>query len=74
MHRCVLHYEPGGSAMHDETRKILTDCGALLMEDHFVYASGDHGAGWIAKDLVNVDPRRPARLGELLATALSDLK
>lgn len=59
--------------MHDETRKILTDCGALLMEDHFVYASGDHGAGWIAKDLVNVDPRRPARLGELLATALSDL-
>ena len=60
--------------MHDETRKILTDCGALLMEDHFVYASGDHGAGWIAKDLVNVDPRRPARLGELLATALAELK
>jgi len=59
--------------VHDETRQILTDCGALLTDDHFVYASGDHGSGWIAKDLVNLDPRRPARLGELLATALADL-
>ena len=59
--------------VREETRQILADCGALLMEDHFVYASGDHGAGWIAKDLVNVDPRRPARLGKLLARATADL-
>ena len=56
-----------------ETRQILTDCGALIMNDHFVYASGAHGAGWIAKDLVNLDPRRPARLGEILAAACADL-
>lgn len=56
-----------------ETRQILTDCGALIMNDHFVYASGDHGAGWVAKDIVNIDPRRPARLGELLASACADL-
>ena len=56
-----------------ETRQILTNCGALIMDDHFVYASGDHGSGWIAKDLVNLDPHRPERLGELLAIACSDL-
>ena len=54
-----------------ESRQILADSEALLTEDHFVYASGDHGAGWIAKDLVNVDPRRTARLGELLASAIA---
>lgn len=60
--------------IQEETRGILTDCGALLTEDHFVYASGDHGSGWIAKDLVNLDPTRPARLGELLAEACGDLQ
>jgi orotate phosphoribosyltransferase len=57
----------------DETRQILTDCGALLTEDHFVYASGDHGAGWIALDLLKMNPRSTARLGELLAAACADL-
>ena len=56
-----------------ETRQILTDCGALIMDDHFVYSCGSHGAGWIAKDLVNLDPRHPARLGELLAAACAEL-
>ncbi|MCH2183467.1 MAG: hypothetical protein MK108_15825 [Mariniblastus sp.] len=57
----------------DETRQILTDCGSLITDDHFVYACGSHGAGWIAKDLVNLDPRHPLRLGELLAEACATL-
>ncbi|MAJ47209.1 MAG: hypothetical protein CBC35_08130 [Planctomycetes bacterium TMED75] len=56
-----------------ETRTILRECGALLLEDHFVYASGDHGSGWIAKDLVNIDARRPQRLGALLARACREI-
>ena len=60
-------------AAQAETRSILTECGALLLEDHFVYSSGHHGPGWIAKDLVNLDARRPERLGALLAEACSGL-
>lgn len=51
----------------DETRQILTDCGALLANDHFVYISGDHGSGWVAKDVIFVDMQRVRRLAELLA-------
>ena len=42
-------------AAQAETRSILTECGALLLEDHFVYSFGHHGPGWIAEDLVNID-------------------
>lgn len=56
-----------------ETRRIIENCGALIEDDHFVYASGDHGNGWIAKDVINLDPRLPLRLGQLLAEAVSDL-
>ena len=38
--------------------------------DHFVYASGEHGDGWIAKDLVNLDPKRPQELSAMLAEAV----
>ena len=54
------------------TRQIITECGALLLNDHFVYASGHHGAGWIAKDRINLDPQRPFRLGQLLAEAIDE--
>ena len=56
-----------------ETRTIIEACGALIEDDHFVYASGHHGNGWIAKDIINLDPRLPKRLGELLAESVSDL-
>ena len=39
-----------------ETRTIIEACGALIEDDHFVYASGHHGNGWIAKDIINLDP------------------
>ena len=50
-----------------ETRGMLVECRALLSDDHFVYISGDHGSGWVDKDTIFVDPRRPARLCQLLA-------
>jgi orotate phosphoribosyltransferase len=53
-----------------ETRAMLVDCRALLADDHFVYISGDHGSGWVDKDSIFVEPKRIARLGELLAVAL----
>lgn len=53
-----------------DVRQIITSCGALITNDHFVYASGEHGNGWIAKDLINLDPRRPYRLGAMLAEAI----
>ena len=56
-----------------ETRAIIEACGALIEDDHLVYASGDHGNGWIAKDIINLDPRLPRRLSELLAEASEHL-
>ena len=53
-----------------ETRAMLVDCRALLSDDHFVYISGDHGSGWVDKDSIFVEPKRVARLGELLAGAV----
>jgi orotate phosphoribosyltransferase len=38
-----------------------------LADDHFVYISGDHGSGWVAKDVIFVDLARVRRLTQLLA-------
>jgi orotate phosphoribosyltransferase len=51
---------------------MLESCGALIQQDHFVYASGEHGPGWIAKDIVNMDPSRPRDLGAMLAEAVAE--
>ena len=48
------------------TRRILESSGTLIENDHFVYASGDHGSGWIAKDLINLKPELAYELGQLL--------
>jgi orotate phosphoribosyltransferase len=56
-----------------ETRQLLTAARAILNEDHFVYISGDHGSGWIDKDVIFVDLAHTARLGQLLAAATGDL-
>ncbi len=49
------------------TRIILESSGTLIKNDHFVYASGDHGSGWVAKDLINLRPELAHRLGQILA-------
>jgi len=54
----------------DETREILVACNALLANDHFVYISGDHGSGWVAKDVIFVDLARVRHLAQLLARAV----
>ena len=51
---------------------MLESCGALITDGHFVYASGEHGPGWIAKDTINMDPSRPRDLGSMLAEAVRD--
>jgi len=56
-----------------ETRAMLVESKAILADDHFVYISGDHGSGWIAKDVIFVDPQRSRRLGQLLAHAVADV-
>jgi len=54
------------------TRSMLEDCSALIVDGHFVYASGHHGPGWIAKDVINMDPTRPHALGRMLAEAIEE--
>lgn len=56
----------------DEARRIFHDAGALLENDHFVYVSGDHGSGWIDKNVVYPRPRNIVRLSELLADLVRD--
>jgi hypothetical protein len=46
----------------DAARRIFHDAGALLENHH----SGDHGSGWIDKDVVYPRPRDIVRLSELL--------
>ena len=60
------------SARRSATRSMLESCGALIQDDHFVYASGEHGPGWIAKDIINMDPTRPRDLGAMLAEAVRE--
>lgn len=57
-----------------ETLEILLECNAVLKDDHFVYVSGDHGSGWINKDVIFPDPKRVRRLSELLADAIVDIE
>lgn len=61
----------------DETARealgIFRAAGALLEDDHFVYVSGDHGSGWVAKDLLFPDTAAPSRLGALLAARVEEL-
>ena len=54
------------------TRRILESSGTLIEADHFVYASGDHGSGWIAKDLINCQPDLAYQLGQLLGAEIQD--
>lgn len=57
-----------------ETLNILKECNAILENDHFVYVSGDHGSGWINKDIIFPSPKRVSRLTELLADTLKDIE
>ena len=75
MFATMEHGKPASPAQLERqrrTRSMLEDCSALIVDDHFVYASGHHGPGWIAKDVINMDPTRPYALGCMLAEAIEE--
>jgi orotate phosphoribosyltransferase len=51
--------------------QILVDSGAILRGDHFVYVTGEHGDGWVAKDAVFPHTDRVDELCRMLADAVS---
>lgn len=57
----------------DEALALLRECRAIIENDHFVYDSGQHGAGWIDKDVVNESMTRVQRLCAMLADRVADL-
>src|ERR1700733_2374375 len=57
----------------EETKALFLESRAILSDDHFVYVSGDHGSGWVAKDVIFVDLQHTRRLGQLLAEAVQDV-
>ncbi len=57
----------------EETSRILRDTEALIENDHFVYVSGDHGSGWIDKDVIFTNTETVDKLSKMLADATVDL-
>jgi orotate phosphoribosyltransferase len=55
----------------EETADLLREWGALLEGDHFVYISGQHGSGWIDKDVVYPHTTRTAMLASDIADRVS---
>ena len=58
----------------ERTRQILVEAGAIIEHDHFVYDSGQHGSGWIDKDVVNENTDRDDGLCRMLADVVRDLE
>jgi orotate phosphoribosyltransferase len=57
----------------ERTRQVLVKSGAIIEHDHLVYDSGQHGSGWIDKDVVNEYTDREDGLCTMLAEAIRDL-
>jgi orotate phosphoribosyltransferase len=57
--------------MIGDTAELLREWGSLLEGDHFVYISGQHGSGWIDKDIVYPHTARTSALGEQIAGAVA---
>ena len=62
-----------GRQYAERTRQILIEAGAIIEHDHFVYDSGQHGSGWIDKDVVNENTNRDDGLCRMLADVVRDL-
>ena len=57
----------------ERTRQILLASNAIIEHDHFVYDSGQHGSGWIDKDVINEHTDREDGLCAMLAEVLRNL-
>src|SRR5437764_8633160 len=53
--------------------EILTESGAILTRDHFVYVTGEHGDGWIDKDAIFPHTAVTDELCGILAEAAREL-
>lgn len=53
------------------TDMLLREWGALLEDDHFVYISGQHGSGWIDKDVIYPHTERTSALAEQIAAQVA---
>jgi orotate phosphoribosyltransferase len=56
--------------LSDRANKILAQANVVLQNQHFVYISGDHGSGWINKDVLYLVPAHPSELALLLSKML----
>lgn len=61
------------SASSQSALEILIQSKAVIKGDHFVYISGDHGSGWIDKDVIYPHTDRICELARLLAGEVRDL-
>ncbi len=55
-----------------EAGRLLKECGAIIRDDHFVYASGRHGSAYVDKKLVLDDREALGELCHLIACSFSD--
>jgi len=53
---------------------IFAKTGVLWEDQHFVYVSGDHGSGWVNKDVLYLVPDNVLELTELLSRLLVDVE
>jgi hypothetical protein len=67
----------GNAEAQVEAAQILSETKSILENDRFVYISGDHGSGWIDKDVIYPHPEQIFLAGllwaRLLWIALRDL-
>ncbi|MGE3601039.1 MAG: hypothetical protein AB7N70_36465, partial [Dehalococcoidia bacterium] len=61
------------AAYATKTRDILVASQGIIEHSHFVYDSGQHGSGWIDKDVVNEHTDREDGLCTMLAEVVRDL-
>ncbi len=54
--------------------EIFSGANVILQNDHFVYISGDHGSGWVNKDVLYLKPDNVRRVTELLSTVMQDVE
>ncbi len=54
--------------------KILRESNTLLDGQHFVYISGDHGSGWVNKDVLIPNTKKVSELAQMLAVAVKDVE
>ena len=58
--------------LQQAVRKILESSGTLIENEQFVYVSGNHGSGWVAKDLINLRSELACELERLLAVEIQN--